>query len=314
MTSEPSYRKVHYGLRPNKQVERRMILRSLSLLCQDGFSIADYQYTGLGSIYFIDFIVFHKILGISHMVSIEKDARVRRRVKFNRPFGFVELKIGPALQFIPELSKDRRHLVWLDYDDVLYKEHLEEVALASSVLSPGSILIVTIDVEPPGSEGDGPPQWRAHFFKEAGDYIGEYLTPDHYAQSNLVRVNLDIISRALRAGLRGRPDVKFQPLYSFIYADGHEMLTVGGMIVTEDDQRRVVGGRLQDETFMRFRLDKAPYRIKVPLLTRKEQLLLDGAMPCTDKYKPTEFELTKDEVQRYREVYAYYPVYAELLV
>ena len=34
----------------------------------------------------------------------------------------------------------------------------------------GSIVLVTVDVEPPA--GDGPTQWRLHFENEAGDYLG----------------------------------------------------------------------------------------------------------------------------------------------
>jgi hypothetical protein len=314
MKVEPSYRRVHYGLRPNKQVERRMILHTLSLLGQDGFPIADYQYTGLGSIYFIDFIVFHKLLGIKRMVSIERDSAVRRRVKFNRPFRFIEIKMGSAGEFIPMLSHDRLHLVWLDYDQVLSRQHLEDVSLASSVLSPGSILVVTIDIEPPGSDSDGPAQWRDHFFREASDYLGSFLSVADFAQSNLMRVNVDILSRAVRAGLSGRPDVQFQPLYSFVYADGHEMLTIGGMIATEVEQRKLNGGSVHNAPFLRLDLSQDPYRIKVPLLTRKEQLLLDSLMPCPDNWTPKEFEFSSEEAERYREIYSYFPIYAELLV
>jgi len=51
-----SYR-VQYDLRPAKQVERRMIIDALQRLSTAGFPITDYQYTGFGAIYFVDFIV-----------------------------------------------------------------------------------------------------------------------------------------------------------------------------------------------------------------------------------------------------------------
>ena len=57
-----SYQKVHYELRPAKQVERRMLVDALLGLAVAGFPIQDYQYTGMGSIYFIDFILFHRFL------------------------------------------------------------------------------------------------------------------------------------------------------------------------------------------------------------------------------------------------------------
>jgi hypothetical protein len=51
-TPTASYLKVHYELRPAKQVERRMLIDAFQQLAQAGFQIRDYQYTGMGSIYF----------------------------------------------------------------------------------------------------------------------------------------------------------------------------------------------------------------------------------------------------------------------
>ena len=45
---------------PAKQVERRMMIELLQLLSQVGFSINTYQYTGMGSVYYVDFVLFHK--------------------------------------------------------------------------------------------------------------------------------------------------------------------------------------------------------------------------------------------------------------
>jgi len=54
-----SYLKVAYDLRPAKQIERRMFIDGLQRLALAGFDIGDYQYTGFGSIFFVDFILFH---------------------------------------------------------------------------------------------------------------------------------------------------------------------------------------------------------------------------------------------------------------
>ena len=45
-----------------------MIVDSLLLLSDAGFEIREYQYTGMGSIYFYDFILFHRLLGIHNML------------------------------------------------------------------------------------------------------------------------------------------------------------------------------------------------------------------------------------------------------
>ena len=85
-TPTQSYLKVPYDLRPAKQVERRMLIDAFHRLTSAGFPIADYQYTGMGSIYFVDFILFHKLLGMDKLLSVEFDKDIEKRVKFNAPF------------------------------------------------------------------------------------------------------------------------------------------------------------------------------------------------------------------------------------
>ena len=170
ITPTESYLRVHYELRPAKQVERRMLVDALHLLSLGGFQIRDYQYTGLGSIYFIDFILFHKLLGIDDMLSVEYSEKIARRVRFNRPFDCVRVEIASIGDVIPTLSRDKRHIIWMDYDSVLLSRHLDDLRLASSHLAPGSIILVTLDVEPPGDSTDGPQDWREYLVGQAGDY------------------------------------------------------------------------------------------------------------------------------------------------
>src|SRR5215216_3021695 len=116
MTVAGSYKKVFYDLRPGKQIERRMLLDTLQLLSNGGFRIADYQYTGFGSIYFVDFVLFHKYLGITKLLSLEHDRTAAKRARFNKPYDIIQLEIKSAFDAIPTLDRDLKHLVWLDYD------------------------------------------------------------------------------------------------------------------------------------------------------------------------------------------------------
>src|SRR6266496_2730130 len=90
-----SYLTVHYELRPAKQVERRMLVDALLALSAAGFRIQDYQYTGMGSVYFIDFMLFHRLIGLQKMLSVEYNTKIARRVEFNRPFDCVGTEIAP---------------------------------------------------------------------------------------------------------------------------------------------------------------------------------------------------------------------------
>jgi len=68
----PSYRIINYALRPAKAIERRMLCAAFERL-HPFQRIQDYRYVGFGSIYFSDFQLLHRQLGITDMLSIERD-------------------------------------------------------------------------------------------------------------------------------------------------------------------------------------------------------------------------------------------------
>jgi hypothetical protein len=312
--STPSGVKVHYELRSHKQVERRMLIDAFHLLSDGGFAIRNYQYTGFGSWYFVDFILFHKLLGIEKMLSIEHSLSFKKRVQFNKPFENVAIHIGDASEVIPILDARNHHILWLDYDYVIDSEMIEDIRSAANLLSTGSVLLITIDNEAPGPPGDGPERWKQYYEEEAGAFIPADTTTAYFVESELTRVHLRILWRAVMAGVAPRTGVEFTPLFSFLYADGHQMLSVGGMLTTPDDRSRITKSALPKALYYRDSFEAEPYQIKVPNLTRRERLYMDSAMPCPSGWAPADFELHPDEVAAYKEIYRFFPAYAELLL
>jgi len=312
--SAPSGIKVQYELRPHKQVERRMLIDAFHLLSAAGFPIKRYQYTGFGSWYFVDFILFHKLLGIEKMLSIEHAPAFKRRVEFNKPFENVGIFIGEASEVIPTLSASDRHILWLDYDGVIDGEKIADVRSAGSVLSPGSILLLTVDNQPPGPPDGDPESWKSYFLEEAAGFLPANPSVKYFVESNLTKVNSGILWRAIMSGVGPRSGVEFTPLFNFLYADGHQMVSMGGMVTTKHEQELIKKSSLPAQTYFRDSFDADPYQIKVPNLTRRERLHLDSAMPCSPGWTPAEFELTSEEVAAYNEIYRFFPAYAELLL
>ena len=263
----------------------------LRILSTVSFPIADYRYTGLGSLYFVDFIMLHKLLGIDKLTSVEHSADIKKRVEFNKPYDCINILIRPISEVIPTLSRDERHILWFDYDDVLHEEQLEDVWQAASILSTGSVLIVTIDVEPPlSTDADGvnipkPAEWKQYFEDVAGTYLGD-RPKEAYTKRKLLRVNLEVISKAISSGVSGRLGVEAIPLFHFSYADGHRMLTMGCVIGTARERRRVQSSSLSSQIYYRRSFDEDAYQIQVPIVTAKERLRLDSAMPCADGWVP----------------------------
>lgn len=286
-----------------------MLIDALQSLSAAGFGISEYQYTGMGSIYFVDFVLFHKFLGIHKMWTVEHDVTITKRIRFNRPFSFVKIFMVSASEIIARLPLSEKHLLWLDYDDFISSALAEDVYIAISRLRAGSIILITVDVEAPVPDAN-PARLRQYFTSE----LERYLPPKaKFGPSRLPALNGVIIDRLCASAISVRTDVVFQPLFSFLYKDGHQMLTVGGMIAGEDEQKLLDRRTLKERNpYMRFTWKEAPCNITVPTLTRKERIFLEGAMPGRSRWTPPSFELKEEDVKAYRDIYRFYPVYAEL--
>ena len=328
MTAISSSTRVQYDLRPAKQVERRMIVDALQRLQAAGFPIADYQYTGFGAIYFVDFILFHKLLGMSNLLSLERQTSLKTRMEFNKPFKCVDVKMVSASSEIPNLSRDRRHIIWLDYDGVLHKDFLSDVQSAITILAPGSILLVTVDIEPPenidykeidpnfdgSKEVLGPKHWKLYFEYHASTYLRLGLTESDFGGVELRSRTAEILKACFSRSIVPRTDMEFLPMFNFVYRDSHWMLSMGGMIAGKTEKRQLRNTTLRETNYYRENFDSAPFEIAVPRLTRKERLFLDQEMPCAEGWLPEDFDLDPDDLRKYRDIYRFLPAFAEILV
>lgn len=306
-----SYLKVPYDLRIAKQIERRMIIDALQRMAHAGFEIRDYQYTGMGSIHFVDFVLFHRFLGLQRMLNVEFDGDIIKRVTFNRPFRNIKLQFDHIGNIIPKLHRDLKHILWLDYDDVLNPDIVMDVATATAVLSRGSILLITVDTNPPL---DGRPKdWRRYFVEHLKQYCNPGWTTKSFTRSNLFRINVEVLEVAIKQGLAGR-EVSFLPIFNFLYADTHEMLTIGGVIGSEVEKRSLDDCDFGGATYVRRDLRQEPYRIRKIMLTSKEKIYLNAQMPLRRGWHPKEFEISAEDVRAYGESYRFFPTYAELLM
>lgn len=74
---------ISYNLRPAKQAERRLLLDFLKCASQIGLAISSYRYVGMGGTMFYDFYLMHRFLGITNMISLERDKKICPRARFN---------------------------------------------------------------------------------------------------------------------------------------------------------------------------------------------------------------------------------------
>jgi hypothetical protein len=318
----PSFLSINYALRPNKNIERKLIGEVLQTLRSE-FDISSYRYIGMGSLWFVDFTWFHRALRFSKMDSIEGEARWVPRMEFNKPLRCITVHNGETTYVLPKIALgSARAVVWLDYDKGLGAAPVfQDIQILCEELQSGSVVVITLNAHANQLRRQEPGGRIVPRVQVLGALLGrtpsqvpeEATTPNGYPPY-LAAALIDRLRSVTRKAWGGQR--AFRPLFNFRYADGAPMVTVGGMIVDEADGKRLDRCRLAE--VLEFAQGDKQFEIRVPLLTAKEKAALDRLMPCPDMPSPEElaalgFPLDDADIEGYRRFYRYYPLFGELL-
>lgn len=311
-----SYTNIDYRLRPGKHVERQMIVEALSR--QRFHDIRNYRYVGMGSIYFTDFKLLFRSLGITSMISIEKEEGDRARFDWNKPYEQVQMLYGETGVHLPGIDWSPPSFVWLDYDGQLSESKLDDLDYVVREAAPGSMILVSINGEKPAPEGMSREDRDADPIAALRLMIGTARTPTNLDPSNLrgaqaIKVYYRLIRDAIEASIARANAVispvsakrKWKQVLNFQYKDGASMLTVGGVVYEEGQEHLYSASNFDVLSF--FRSGDEPFRINVPRLTMKEMSHLERST-ALDHSTCTELPwLDNDERRRYLELYRYLP-------
>jgi hypothetical protein len=317
-----SFRQFDYSLRPSKQVERKVMIEVLLKLAKAGYDISVYSYLGFGSVYYVDFVMFHKYLFIDKMFCVEW-GDIEKRMRFNKPFKFIKLKLMPLATHIPSIRRMEHFLAWLDYDRSLDPEMLLDIDGVADRLAPKSIFVVTVDARPrlPKDQFDTESMSLVErerltlttYHSWFGRYLDTKIERDTDSNVHVAPMFYEVILERIRQTLAKRPDsVRFIQLFNYFYRDGAPMLTVGGMIGTEADQGSLEAAGVFSNRFVRTGSDYL--HISVPPLTIREKHWLDCRLDANLTSARLQFELDEDLLKNYRDFYKQYPTYLEALL
>ncbi|WP_147298388.1 O-methyltransferase [Cupriavidus taiwanensis] len=312
-----SYRKIDYRLRPAKAVERRLMVEYLLRL--HAFQPLDqYQYVGMGSVYFSDFSLFHSTCGFHSMVSIEdtSDPTIKDRFHFNRPFGNVELQFGNSTTVLPKLNWDSRTILWLDYDGPLTMSVLRDVELVPAKVKSGSMFFVSINADLKDEEEAA---------KSRLDILSERVGPERIPARYQGAKNLpvkevpavfhEILNNEVKSALAMRnagvaPDGQLigQQVFFMTYKDDAEMLTLGWVFYGKED--RMFHERCAFHMLPHYRADSTPFRIEIPRITNAEVRELNRRRFVGGKPEKPELPLPPSEVEKYLALRRFWPVFS----
>lgn len=335
LIEKKNFERINYSLRPAKHIERKMFCETfgrLSILD----SIKNYRYIGMGSAYFADYSLFHKILGINKLISIEgaSDTQARKRINFNKPFACIDVEFGWTTEVLPKLPWDKwqeKSIVWLDYVDKLKEFMFNDIDTVLFKVKPGSIFLISVNIEEDNDRDEklNPTLLSAKEFrlKMLRENVGMESIPIRAKDlvlniENNKSIIREIIDTAFQTAIKKRNSgvseedkVEYKQLFNLHYRDSADMLTVGGIIYTKN-QKEKIGEMFKHLDFIRT--GDNCFSIVVPKLTYREIHALDKVLPhikAKEKKKErsdfNKIPLSSIDKKNYESIYRYFPTFAE---
>jgi hypothetical protein len=327
----PSFERVDYSIRTNKNIERKLVFDKLRTM-DSVFHFSSYRYMGLGSMWFVDFIMAHRILGIGDLWSLEESNA--ERAEFNKPYACIRVLAGTStatLEGLPAADWQKPTIVWFDYDGAFDEDVRSDAVKLLERVSAGSVLIVTVNADRRSYRPPGPADQAARAIDRLTELFGDAVPPQIIPEGTadigavefpgtLSSVILNLMIGSVRTSGRstdGMPD-RFVPLFELQHRDGAQMTTCGGIVVSgrqieplEQLLRRPAAELFAGGAAIRENIDLIP-------LTVREKIALDRVLPCADdaefleRFTASAVMVDSAEANKYRRWYRHFPVFAEV--
>lgn len=317
-----SYNQFNYNYRPAKTIERKLFIELLKEL-YGVVNSKNTTYVGLGSIYFTDFRLVHKELGISKMINIEYNEKDRNRFEYNKPFACINLEWGMTTEILPGLDWDGKKILWLDYDQTPQVYMLEDVETVFSNIAADSFFFLSCnssfqrfydkdktvhDVE----------RFKAEFEQYSPlEITAEMLTnkKSPYLIRKMINNEIKHVLDQRNAGILDEGDkLIYCQLLFIIYQDGAPMFSTGGILKTVRDLRKFAKSKIFSLPYIRTA--ETFLDLQSPLLTNSEIDLLNTFLPNLKKKRflnAGEIDFIPEvEKDKYYEIYRYYPSFVEI--
>lgn len=315
-----SYNIFNYNHRPAKAVERKMFIELLKEL----YGVVDARhctYIGFGSVFFVDFRMIHKELGIKKMINIENKVEDRERFEYNKPFSCISLEWGNSTEVLLDVDWKGKKILWLDYDETLQAFMFEDIDVIFSNLEPGSFYFFTCNSSLPKFFDKTNQIYKIDDFKnEFKEYVpfefsAGMLTAAQspYLTRKMINARINHILEQRNAILEEEEKLVYSQMFFISYKDKAPMFSTGGMILKRKDIKNLKATKVFSLPYVRT--DDALLDIQSPILTNSEIDLINSHLPKVKsrfmKLKKLKF-IPDEELEKYHNIYRYYPSFVEI--
>lgn len=313
-----SFRKINYSLRPAKHAERRMLGDMFRRLTPFDL-LEDYVYVGFGSVWFTDFILYHKLLGIKNMISIEESSGSRDRFEASRPFN-IEMRFQHSSVALPQLDWQRRQIVWLDYDGTMSVDMLSDARTVAAKAKSGSVLVISVqcnealDIEDAHDDPSGPKALERFVQRFGRERVPAGILEEDLYGWKFGKLSRQLLLQEIETALSarnssGKEKYEFHLIASINYKDDAKMTTIAGIIVEASDAGKLAACHFNKLEFIQGR--PQPIKIEVPKLTIRELKHLERQLPLP---VGSQIDLSGGipgrDAQQFLEMYRYFPNFA----
>lgn len=275
---------IPYHLRQNKAIERSLFIDLLAKIGRFR-NVSDYTYIGFGGPFLEDFKLLHSVLRMHNMISLEGDKNVYARQRFNLPISCIQLLDKYSSEFLIDYEFTQPSIVWFDYAiPQELPQQLGETHSLVSKLTSGDVFKITINASPetlgrPNDDTDLK-EYRAQMAAgRLGDYGPAVIDPNDVTTKNYPKLLLSALHSACKRGVEGDPRLHVQPLSSFLYKDGQQMLTATAIVLNKADTPAFfTQTRLEHWAYRNFEWN-VPTSISIPDLSAKERLHIESLLP-----------------------------------
>ncbi|WP_193453084.1 O-methyltransferase [Pseudomonas nitroreducens] len=314
-----SFRKIDYSLRPAKYAERKMLVEVLRRLAAYQ-PVEDYSYIGFGSVWFSDFTLFHRALGIRDMVSIERVDSARERIEANKPFQ-IRVDYSDSSLALTRLDWTKRSIVWLDYDEPLVPSMLQDINTVAARCKSGSLIAVSVQCmkAPEYAEYERDSATDEHSLGAIERFIqrfGRERVPQGASDEDLTswpygRLVRGMFKAELERTLGARSignveEFEFQLICEIEYQDDARMTTLVGLVVSGEDRQRFHSCGFDRLDFMSEA--GAPIKIEMPKLTIRELRYLEQQLPSNGALNLG--AIPESDARKFARMYRYFPNFA----
>ena len=313
-----SFRRIDYSLRPAKHAERRMLCDVFRRLRPFG-RIEDYVYVGFGSVWFSDFALFHRALGIRNMISIEQSDSAQERIEANKPFR-IPVDYRKSTDALPDLQWDRNQFLWLDYDDPLSPDMLLDMRTVARRAGSGTALVVSVQCSKAPQVAQAEQDRSASALQRFNGAFGRDRVPVGTSEEDLYgwafgRLCRKILLQEIEAELASRntseaTEVFFRPVCEIEYEDGAKMTTLVGVFCSPKDEQSLQQCHFEALDFLPD--PPAPVRIAVPKITAREFKRLESQLPLPAGGELELGSIPAAEARYFSAMYRYLPSFAVL--